>query len=89
MDIEFDPAKDAKNIADHGVSLAAAAEFEWETAFEREDDRFDYGEVRIVALGLIGSRLHVLVYTVRGEVLRAISLRKANDREVKFYEAQV
>jgi uncharacterized protein len=34
---------------------------------------------------LIGGRLHVLAFTMRGEVLRAISLRKANSREVKRY----
>lgn len=44
--VEFDPARDASNRAKHGVSLQAAAQFEWETALEREDDRFDYGELR-------------------------------------------
>src|SRR3546814_14554365 len=63
MKIEVDPAKDEANIAKHGVSLRVAAGFDWDTAFEREDDRFDYGEVRFVALGLIGDRLHVLVFT--------------------------
>jgi uncharacterized DUF497 family protein len=51
MEIEFDPAKEAGNIAKHGVSLQATEQFDWDTAFEREDDRFDYGEVRFVALG--------------------------------------
>ena len=32
MDIEFDPAKDALNIAKHGLSLADAAAFELATA---------------------------------------------------------
>jgi len=40
----------------------------------------------MVALGFIGRRLHVLVYTPRANALRAISLRKANDREVRHYE---
>lgn len=53
MRIEFDPAKDAHNEAKHGVSLQAAERFEWDTALERVDDRFDYGEVRFVAIGLI------------------------------------
>lgn len=41
MQVEFDPGKDEKNIAKHGLSLRAAERFAWETAFEREDDRFD------------------------------------------------
>lgn len=53
MKIAFDPAKDATNIAKHGLSLLAAERFDWETALEREDDRFDYGEVRFVAIGRV------------------------------------
>ncbi|RZF64292.1 BrnT family toxin [Sphingomonas populi] len=91
MEIEFDPAKDAANIAKHGVSLQAAIGFDWDTAFEREDDRFDYGEVRFVAIGLIGDRLHVLVFTEGSDddSIRAISLRPAEKHEVRFYHGHV
>ncbi len=91
MDIEFDPAKDRANAAKHGISLATAEGFDWDTALEREDDRFDYGEVRFVALGLIGDRLHVLVFTEGSheDAVRAISLRSAEKHEVRFYYAQV
>ena len=50
------------------------------------DHRYDYGEARIQALGMIEGRLHMLVFTMRGDMVRAISLRKANTREVKDYE---
>ena len=43
MEIEFDPAKEAENIAKHGVSLQATEGFDWDTAFEREDDRLRRG----------------------------------------------
>lgn len=43
------------------------------------------GETRIVAYGLIESRVHVVVYTIRGDDKRIISLRKANPREVGRY----
>lgn len=91
MEIEFDPAKDETNIAKHGLSLLAAERFDWETAFEREDDRFDYGEVRFVALGMIGDRLHVLVFTEgsHDDAIRAISLRLAEKHEARFYYGQV
>ncbi|MEW5421217.1 BrnT family toxin [Amorphus sp. 3PC139-8] len=85
LDIEFDPAKEAENIAKHGVSFTALADFDFETAMVEPDDRFDYGEHRQVAFGLIGLRLFVLVFTIRGTTLRAISLRKANGREVRTY----
>lgn len=56
-----------------------------DTAIMRRDARYEYGEARIVAIGLIGDRVHVLVFTMRGETVRVISLRKANRREVFKY----
>jgi uncharacterized DUF497 family protein len=91
MDVEFDPAKDEANLAKHGVSLQAAEQFDWETAIEREDDRFDYGEVRFVALGLLGDRVHVLAFAEGSheDAIRAISLRPAEKHETRFYYDQI
>lgn len=88
MDISFDPGKNARNIDVHGISLDQAAEFEWVGAQIREDTRRNYGEQRLQAYGLIGIRIHVLVYTPREGRLHVISLRKANKREVRRYENQ-
>jgi uncharacterized DUF497 family protein len=89
--IEFDPAKDEVNRAKHGMSLQAAVDFDWDTAIEREDDRFDYGEVRFVAIGLIDSRLHVMVFSdgSNEDTVRVISLRAAEKHEMRFYYGQV
>ena len=87
MDYEFDPAKDESNMDKHGLSLADADGFEWETAVVRDDARKRYAEPRFEATGLIGIRLHVLVFCIRADVVRVISLRKANSREVKRYVA--
>lgn len=83
MDIEFDPAKDEKNIAKHGISLARAADMEIVTFLE--DDRYDYGETRYRAWGLIDGRYYSLAFTRRGGHIRAISLRRAHDKEIKRY----
>jgi uncharacterized protein len=83
--IEFDGAKNKANLAKHGVDMAAAIDFDFETARTAVDDRQHYGEERFVALGLISQRLHVLVYTMRGETVRVISLRKANAKEREAY----
>jgi uncharacterized DUF497 family protein len=58
------------------------------TAAIDADLRYAYGESRFQALGLIGGRLHMLVFTMRGDVLRVISLRKANPREVRRHDEQ-
>jgi uncharacterized protein len=85
MKIEFDPAKDAANIAKHGCSLALAAEFEWDDAIIVPDERYDYGEDRFSATGYIGLRFYILIFVVRDDVRRIISLRKANPREIRKY----
>ena len=89
MNITFDPDKDEAKRAKHGVSLADAAGFEWETAVIWPDRRRDYGEQREMALGYIGPRIMVVVFTDRPEgkptERRIISLRKANRREVTRY----
>ena len=87
MRVEFDPAKDEINRAKHGVSLQEATGFEWDTALEREDDRFDYGEVRFVAIGLIRANLYVMVFTEGSDddAVRIISLRPAEKHEARFY----
>ena len=85
MNIEFAHDKDAANLEKHGVSLALAAELEWEGAVVWLDTRRDYGEARMAAIGYIGNRLYYVAFVDRGDVRRIISLRKANKREVKRY----
>ncbi len=85
MRYTFDFKKNAVNVAKHGVFFSAAHDFEWETALVSIDDRYDYGEPRLEAIGLIGSRIHVLVFNLRETTVRIISLRKANRREVRHY----
>lgn len=87
MAITFDPQKDALNRRKHGVSLAAAAAFEWQTAIIWTDQRFRYNELRECGLGLIGKTLYFIVFVQRGNSERIISLRKANKAEVRRYAA--
>lgn len=86
--IVFDPEKDAANIVKHGVSLGQAETMFVDDALIEIDDRRDYGEPRWILYGEIDGRLHVLAFTVRQGVTRAISLRKANDREQKHAAQQ-
>jgi uncharacterized DUF497 family protein len=79
VEIEFDPAKDAANIAKHGVSLASARTMDIRAAFE--DRRWDYREVRYNAFRLIDGVTYCLTFTLRGNRLCAISLRRARAKE--------
>lgn len=86
MDIEFDPVKNEKNLRERGLSFDQAARFEFSTAKIVEDRRKDYGERRYLALGKLGGRVHMLVFSETATGIRIISFRKANRREVKLYE---
>lgn len=85
MRYENDPAKLAANVRKHGVWFEEAEEFEWETALVVVDTRKAYGEPRLLATGYIGNRLHLMAFTLRESVVRIISLRRANSREVRRY----
>jgi uncharacterized DUF497 family protein len=67
------------------VDFALIAGFKWTSADIKMDGRFDYGELRKSAHGLIDGRLFVVVYTERGDLTRIISLRKANEREKRVF----
>jgi uncharacterized DUF497 family protein len=79
--IEFDPNKDASNIEKHGVSLSRSADMEVLAVIA--DERFS--EPRYRAYGLIDGVAHCLAFTMRGNVVRAISLRRAHAKEMKRY----
>lgn len=82
---EWDEEKSRSNQRKHGVSFAILDQFEFDTAIEWIDDRDDHNEERIIAVGILGSKLCTLVYTIRGTTIRVISLRPASKKEVHEY----
>ena len=84
---EWDQAKSDECFAERGFDFAHALHaFVDPTRRIHQDNRWDYGEDRYQLLGTIERRVFVVVYTARGEVIRIISARKANQREVEDYE---
>ena len=86
MLIAFDPAKDAINLAKHGLSLADALHFDFDLAQTEIDARHDYGETRYRAFARMDGLGYCLVFTVSGETLRPISYRRAHEKEMRGYE---
>jgi uncharacterized DUF497 family protein len=86
MKIEFDPAKSERNARERGLPFELVWDFDWETAEYEEDARFSYPERRVIAIGYLGERLHFICFTMRGDVLRVISFRKASNKEIREYE---
>jgi uncharacterized DUF497 family protein len=86
-DFEWDPAKEAQNVAKHRLSLSLAAElFASDQWIETESDRFGTDSSRTVAIGPAQGRLVVCVYTWRGRKRRVISLRPAKRSERRAYQ---
>jgi len=89
MQITYDPIKNAKNIVKHGISMAEAEKLEWDSALTWQDLRYHYDEIRMIGLVSAGSQLYYVAFTEIGGTIggtyRIISLRKATNREIKFY----
>jgi uncharacterized protein len=79
LEIQFDPEKDAANVAKHGISLALAVDLS--EVIVVPDDRFE--ELRFRLYGLIDGAWHCAAITLRGEMVRVISLRRAHSKEVR------
>ena len=89
MKLEWDDKKRNKALAERGLDFADIARVDWDTAFTIEDMRVDYAEARFVTTAPINNRLCVFARCWRGEALRVISLRKANERERNKYEKAI
>jgi uncharacterized protein len=85
MNITYNNAKDKINQMRHKISLAAAQDFDFDTALVEFDDRFDYGEERFHAIGVIGSKVFFIAYTEDGDTIHPISLRQATKKEFNRY----
>ena len=85
MDFEWNERKNHANIAKHGIDFDEAIGIFRGVVVERVDKRRDYGETRVVAIGMAEGRELVVVYTLRGEAHRVISARRARRDERRTY----
>lgn len=86
MKYQWDEHKRQANLIKHGFDFTDVALFAWDTAHIEQDMRCDYGEPRYNAYGYgQAGVVMVLTFTVRGNMTRIISYRKANARERRKY----
>ena len=86
MRITYDPHKRTKTLKERGLDFEDAAEVFLGPVFEIEDDRFDYGEKRIVCFGLLQGRMVVVGYVERRGFRHVFTMRRANDKEKKRFQ---
>jgi uncharacterized protein len=80
VQIAFNPAKDAINLAKHGVSLALAEQFDWLTG-RVHPARTVGGEQRWKLIVLFEGVVYAVIFSRRDDVYWIISLRRASRNE--------
>lgn len=89
MKPRFDPEKNRKNQAKHGLDLGFGEHaLRDPNLLEALDLSMDYGEERFNALGMVGGKVYAVTYTERSDGIRFISVREADKREAaRYFEA--
>jgi uncharacterized DUF497 family protein len=88
MHFTCDPNKSRANYFKHGIVLEFAQQLEWAKKLVWADDRLNYNEARMSGLVPLEGKIYAVAYVLRAESTRMISLRKANNREMKRYEKE-
>jgi hypothetical protein len=85
MTFEWDAQKSISNREKHGIDFDTAKNLwlddkrvEIQIAFPSED--------RWALIAAVEGKMWTAIYTVRNDVIRVISVRRAREREVKLYE---
>ena len=76
-------------LAERGLDFEDARKVFSEIVYEIEDNRRDYGEIRIICFGLLNNRMVVVGYVKRENSRHIFSMRKANDKEQTKFRQQL
>jgi uncharacterized DUF497 family protein len=85
MKFTWDEAKRKANVAKHGLDFADASKVFEGPMVLFEDDRRDYGEQRMIGIGLLGAVVVLIVHVESNESIRIISMRKADSDETDIF----
>jgi uncharacterized DUF497 family protein len=87
MLFEWDEAKSRRNLNERGFGFEYAARIFLGPTLERPDNRREYGEVRIQAIGRVAGDILFVVYTDRGDARHIISARLASRKERRLWQS--
>ena len=86
---EWNEAKRLSNLRRHGIDFAELAEVFTTAPSTKVDDRYDYGEERLLTYGLLKGRVVAVVHTWKGDVVRVSSARRALKNEENEYFKEI
>ncbi len=89
MHFIWDENKRQSNLAKHGLDFADAHKVFNAAIVLFEDNRFCYGEQRMVAVGLLDITVVIVVHVDDDDTIKIISMRRANNNEQKLYYANL
>ena len=85
MLFEWDENKRQANIAKHGIDFLDADQV-IDAAHVLIPSDYGGSEPRWLAVGRIAGRYVTMIFTIRGEACRVISMRRATNAERRIYE---
>ena len=87
MLFEWGEAKNRRNLSERGFGFEYAARIFSGSTLEKPDNRREYGEVRIQAIGRVIDDIVFVVYTDRGDARHIISARLASRKERRLWQS--
>jgi hypothetical protein len=86
MQFTWDPRKDRANVLRHGIAFQDAVRIFDGPTLEKVDDRFDYSEIRVYAVGLVEGLEITVIYTdLSNDERRIISAWRSEPHERRAY----
>jgi hypothetical protein len=86
VQFEFDPPKSDLNKKKHGIDFVAAQKL-WEDSNRVVLPARTSDEPRYLLIGKLDTKLWSAVFTLRGETIRIISVRRSRPEEIEIYES--
>ena len=85
MNFIWSEAKRQANLKKHGLDFADAVQVFSGPLVLFENNRADYGEQRMIGIGLLDSLVVLIVHVESDHEIRIISMRKADRDETNIY----
>lgn len=85
MQFTWDEQKRLSNLQKHELDFAEANQVFSGQTQSFPDNRFAYGEMRFITVGLLRDKVVVIAHTESDNEIRIISMRKAERHERELY----
>ena len=85
MSFEYDPNKSLTNMDKHGIDFDEAQNL-WQDESRVLLPASLNGEDRVLMIAIYRGKHWTAVYTMRGEKIRIISVRRSRAKEINYYE---